>query len=126
MTNSYGYPRLHSDDAIEPNDPPVPLIPRGRAAPPADELHFDIRLDGETIGTVYPRRLTGAAQLDLEDAKSTRQIIAWLVEYAGGDAAHVEAMLRRLPLGEIKTFILGITDALTQSIALGNASGPRS
>jgi hypothetical protein len=105
----------------------IPAAPRqlGRAVPPVEELHFEIKLDGQVIGTVYPKRLTGAAQLDLEDAKSTRHVIAWLVTYANGDAARVETMLRELPLAGITAFVRSTMNALEQSIALGNESGPR-
>lgn len=127
------YARLHPDDAILPDDSDyaVPAIPRqhqvGRTPPPTPpEPSFDIKLDGQTIGTVYPMRLTGAAQIDLEDAQSTRQVIRWVVAYAGGDAAKVEAMLRALPLPEVTSFVRGVAEALGRSIALGNGSGPRS
>lgn len=109
----------------------LPAIPRqhqiGRTPPPAPaEPSFDIKLDGQVIGTVFPMRLTGAAQIDLEDAQSTRAVIRWLVTYAGGDATKVEAMLRALPLPEITAFVKSVAGALSQSIALGNGSGPRS
>jgi hypothetical protein len=112
-----------AEDDAYPYQQTAPL--RGRAVPEKVEPSFDIKLDGQVIGTVYPQRLTGAAQIDLEDAKSTRAVIAWLVTYAGGDAAHVEQMLRALPLVEITNFVRGVSEALSRSIALGNASGPR-
>jgi len=131
------YPRMHPDDVILPNDPDyVPAIPRqhqiGRTPPPAqqiEELHFDLKLDGRVIGTVYPMRLTGAAQLDLEDARTTRQVIAWLKSYAGADdatLAYVEQTLRTGPLDGISGFVRTVAEALNRAIELSKPSGPRS
>lgn len=120
QTRSY-----ETDEPMHDENGYAPVRQRGRTAPEKSEPAFDINLNGETIGTVYPLRLTGAAQIDLEEARSTRQVIAWLVTYAGGDAQHVEAMLRQLPLGEITTFVQNVATALSQSIALGNRNGPR-
>lgn len=132
-----GYPRLHPDDMISPTDPDyAPAIPRqrpiGRTPPPAqqiEELHFELRLEGNVIGTVYPMRLTGAAQLDLEDAKSTRDVIAWLKRYASADdatLASVEQTLRAGPLSGIRNFIQTVVEALTHAVDLSKPSGPRS
>ena len=106
----------------------TPQHPRGRAVPPVaapDEPHFDIAVDGVRLGTVYPMRLTGRAQFDLERSATLLSILAWMVKYAGADAAQIEHVLAERPIYEIANFISGITQALTQSIALGNGSGPR-
>lgn len=114
------------------DEPPaaVPSIPRqmGRAVPSAEELHFEIKLDGEVIGVVYPKRLTGAAQLDLEDAKSTRHVIAWLKLYANADddtLGFVERTLRSGPLDGVGAFVRTVAGALEHAIELSKTSGPR-
>lgn len=89
------------------------------------EPSLAIKLDGEVIGVLYPRRLPGAAQLDIEDAQTTRQVIAWMQKYASGDPRKIEAKLRELPLAEVTTFVRTVAEAMRQAIALGNASGPR-
>jgi hypothetical protein len=128
------YPRSVSTDLDEQDY--IPAVPRqqGRAVPEQKEPSFDIKLDGEVIGTVFPMRLTGGAQIDLEEAKTTRQLITWLVEYAGNHqdseskkqhAMRVEAKLRALGLAEIRSFAQALIDALVKSVELGNESGPR-
>lgn len=128
MTNHQSYRPIEYDE--EARDV-LPIIPRqvererGRAVPQAEEAHFEIKLDGQIIGVVYPKRLTAGALMDLEDGVKTRDHIRWLVDYAGGDAVQVEAVLRPLPILEVRTFVNALISALTRAIEMGNESGPR-
>lgn len=103
----------------------LPTPPSYEEVRPEYEPSFEIKLDGQTVGRIYPRRLKGAAQIDLEDAQTTRQVIRWLVTYAGGDGARVEAALRELPLSEVTTFVQNVAQALKQSLELGKSRGSR-
>lgn len=114
--------------SYEPNQQlitPLPDRPDYRDVQPEYEPSFDIKLDGQVIGTIYPRRLKGAAQIDLEDAQTTRQVIRWLVVYAGGNGEKVEAVLRELPINEVTTFVKNVATALQQSLDLGKVKGSR-
>lgn len=98
----------------------------GRVPPPVEEAHIEIYIDGQVVGTVYPGRLTGAAQFDLEDAQTTRQVIRWLVLYAGGDAEAVEAILRPLPLIQVTEFVRSVARSLSKSLELSKKNGSAS
>lgn len=108
----------------------LPAIPRqhqiGRTPPVVEEVHFDIAIDGQLLGTVYPLRLKGEAQFAMERCTSALQIIGWMETYANGNAAHIEQVLSKLAIQEIKTFIQGVAQALTESMSLSKPSGPRS
>ena len=122
-------PEWMEDEPVQ-EDPvdDYPRVPRrqvGRVVPEVVEPSFEIVLDGHKVGEVFPLRLTGAAQLDLEDAQTTRQVINWVVTYAGGNAEQVEGLLRPLPLIEVTNFVRQVALALKKSLQLGKQSGPR-
>lgn len=128
MTNHQTYRPIEYDEEARDVIPVIPRHPQGRAVPEVEELHFEIRLSGQPIGTVYPKRLTGAAQLDLEDAKNTRQVIAWLKTHANADddtLVFVENTLRTGPLDGVNAFVRTVAEALTHAVDLSKTNGSR-
>lgn len=123
-----GAPGTYAFPTPEPLDPDYqPQRLRGREAPqaPPDEPSFEIKVDGVLLGVVYPMRLTGRAQFDLERAGTLLGVLSWMGTYAGGNPAQIEQVLAERPIHEIANFVSGISQALAQAIALGKQSGPR-
>lgn len=99
--------------------------PRGRAVPPRPSRRIEIVLDDTVVGSVDPMTLTAGAQLDLEDCNRTRELIGWLVKYAGADAKRVEVLLRPMPLQAILDLASDISTALGKGIAVPKRSARR-
>jgi hypothetical protein len=85
---------------------------------------MELKVDGKVIGEVDPQALTIGDQLDLEDARTVRDVMYWLVDHAGADEEALEETLRPLPLPEVLTIARGISEAL--GAAIPNESGERS
>lgn len=75
-----------------------------------------IVVNGQQLGEVDPDELTIGAQMDLEDAKSTRQVIQWMGTYANADVARVEEILRPLKARELHQLVASLNTALQRAV----------
>jgi len=82
----------------------------------------DVDMDADTSEVTMPSiridvdKLTIAAQIELEELRGARSLIAWLDRYADYDRDAVLA----LPVAELKTLGTAIGEQLTAAIEPGN------
>lgn len=94
---------------------------RGRTVAPArtEQPSVDIIHNGRVVGTLYPRELTGRAQLDLEDAVTIKHLLAWLKTYAqcsDDDIAAIREELAEGALEGLQAFALAIGEAMAAAV----------
>ena len=80
---------------------------------------IDIRVDDILIGHIDPAELTIGDQIELENAKGARDIVAWLRIHAGMDK-DAEAKLVKMPLRKIKELGDGVSQAMMAAVELPN------
>lgn len=80
---------------------------------------IDIKVDEVLIGRIDPASITIGDQIELEEAKGAREVLAWLRAHAGTEA-EAEAKLKKMPLRRIKELAQGVGDALIAAAELPN------
>jgi hypothetical protein len=80
-------------------------------------IHIDI--NGERLGTIDPEELTIDSQIELEQARGAKLLIAWLRKYAGTTDEQT-AVIGKMKLRRIKDLNTSIGEAISASLDLPN------
>jgi hypothetical protein len=80
---------------------------------------IDIKVDDVLIGRIDPADVTIGDQIELEEARGARDIVAWLKAHAAM-GAEAEAKLLKMPLRKVKELGDGVSKALMAAVELPN------
>lgn len=80
---------------------------------------IDIQVDSTLIGRIDPADVTIGDQIELEEAKGARDILAWLKSHAAM-SADAESTLKKMPLRKVKELGEGVSKALMAAVELPN------
>lgn len=106
--------------------PETQARPRGRTVPQPTPKLIDIIVNEVTLATVDVSALTAGAQFDLEDAKTARQLLAWLETHAAvDDIAAVEATLRPMKVQAIVDLLNEIATTIGRATSVPKARARR-
>jgi hypothetical protein len=80
---------------------------------------IDINIDGVLIGRIDPAEVTIGDQIELEETRGAKGIVAWLKAHAAM-SADAESTLRKMPLRKVKELGNGVSEALLAAVELPN------